>query len=157
MLFSVAPPPIDSVPADSLVGKAVFDLWHYKDQVLQPTQRLNAARDRNKSYSAIYFMSTKKVVQLADDSIPTVNVSEDGRIGVANSRERYMIEQMWGDGGTDVYVIDPVDERAQADQGKDQRQRAALARRQVRRVLRPQELVQLQHGDREDGEPHRRV
>ena len=29
--FNVAPPPIDSVPADSLVGKAVFDLWHYKD------------------------------------------------------------------------------------------------------------------------------
>jgi dipeptidyl aminopeptidase/acylaminoacyl peptidase len=108
VLFSVAPPPIDSVPADSLVGKAVFDLWHYKDQVLQPTQRLNAARDRNKSYSAIYYMNSKKVVQLADDSIPTVNVSDDGRIAVANSRERYMIEQMWGDGGTDVYVIDPA-------------------------------------------------
>jgi dipeptidyl aminopeptidase/acylaminoacyl peptidase len=105
--FNVAPPPIDSVPADSLVGKSVFDLWHYKDPVLQPTQRINAQRDRNKSYQAIYFASTKKVVQLADDSIPTVSVSEDGKIAVANSRERYMIEQMWGDGGSDVYVIDP--------------------------------------------------
>ncbi|HEV8446280.1 MAG TPA: prolyl oligopeptidase family serine peptidase [Gemmatimonadaceae bacterium] len=105
--FNVAPPPIDSVPADSLVGKAVFDLWHYKDPVLQPTQRINAQRDRNKSYQAIYFASTKKVVQLADDSIPTVSVSEDGKIAVASSRERYMIEQMWGDGGSDVYVIDP--------------------------------------------------
>ena len=106
--FSIGLPPIDSVPADSLVGKAVFDLWHYKDPVLQPTQRLNAARDRAKTYSAIYFLATKKVVQLADDSIPTVNVSDDGKIAVANSRERYMIEQMWGDGGTDVYVIDPA-------------------------------------------------
>ncbi|HWH52308.1 MAG TPA: prolyl oligopeptidase family serine peptidase [Gemmatimonadaceae bacterium] len=106
--FSVAPPPIDSVPADSLVDKAVFDLWHYKDPVLQPTQRINAARDRNKSYAAIYFPSTKKVVQLADDSLPQVSVSDDGRIAVANSRERYMIEQMWGDGGTDVWVIDPA-------------------------------------------------
>ena len=41
--FNVAPPPIDSVPADSLVGKSVFDLWHYQDPVLQPTQKLNAA------------------------------------------------------------------------------------------------------------------
>ena len=105
--FNVAPPPIDSVPADSLVGKAVFDLWHYKDPVLQPTQRLNATRDRNKSYAAVYFTSTKKVVQLADDSIPQVSISDDGHVAVANSRERYMIEQMWGDGGTDVYVIDP--------------------------------------------------
>ena len=60
-------------------ARPTFDLWHYKDQVLQPTQRLNAARDRNKSYSAIYFTQPKKVVQLADDSIPTVNVSEDGQ------------------------------------------------------------------------------
>ncbi|MDB4873691.1 MAG: peptidase family protein [Gemmatimonadetes bacterium] len=106
--FNIAPPAIDSVPTDSLVGKAVFDLWHYKDPVLQPTQKLNAARDRNKSYEAIYFPATKKLVQLANDSIPTVSVSEDGKLAVANSRERYMIEQMWGDGGTDVYVIDPI-------------------------------------------------
>src|SRR6185436_21125442 len=80
--LSVAPPAIDSVPADSLVGKAVFDLWHYKDPVLQPTQRLNAARDRNRSYSAIYYPATKKLVQLSDDSLPNVNVSEDGKVGV---------------------------------------------------------------------------
>jgi hypothetical protein len=47
-------------------------------------------------------------VQLADDSLPNVSVSDDGKVGVGNSRERYMIEQMWGDGGTDVYVVDPV-------------------------------------------------
>ncbi len=106
--LNIAPPPIDSVPADSLVGKAVFDLWHYKDPVLQPTQKINAGRDRNKTYEAIYFPSTKKLVRLADDSVSAVAVSEDGKVGVANSRERYMIEQMWGDGGTDVYIVDPT-------------------------------------------------
>ena len=104
--FNVAPPRIDSVPTDSLVGKAVYDLWNYKDPVLQPTQRINAARDRNKSFAAVYFSATKRVVQLADDSVPTVALSDDARLAVANSREPYMIEQMWGDGGADVYVID---------------------------------------------------
>ena len=106
--LNIAPPPIDSVPADSLVGKAVFDLWHYKDPVLQPTQKLQAARDRNKSYGAVYFLKTKKLVRLADDSVPTVAISDDASQGVANSRERYMIETMWGDGGTDVYAVDPA-------------------------------------------------
>jgi len=106
--FAIAYPPIDSVPADSLVGKAVFDLWHYKDPTLQPTQRINAARDRNKTYAAIYFPATKTVTRLADDDVPTVAVSDDGRAGVANSREKYMVEQMWGDGGTDVYYVDPT-------------------------------------------------
>ena len=106
--LNIAPPPIDTVPTDSLQGKAVFDLWHYKDRTLQPTQRINAARDRIITYSAVYYPSTKKLVQLAADSTPQVTLSENGNLAVANSRERYMIESMWGDGGTDVYIIDPM-------------------------------------------------
>lgn len=107
ILFGVAPTPLDSIPADSLAGKAVFDLWHYKDPTLQPSQRLSATRDRNRSFQAIYFTGTKKLVQLANDTIPALEVSDDGRFGLATSRERYRIESMWGDGGSDVYIIDP--------------------------------------------------
>ncbi|HEU4995377.1 MAG TPA: prolyl oligopeptidase family serine peptidase [Gemmatimonadaceae bacterium] len=106
VIFGIAPITPDTLSADSLSGKSVFDLWHYKDQVLQPTQRLNAARDRNRAFAAIYQIAAKKLVRLANDSIPVVSVSDDGRLGLANSRERYMIEQMWGEGATDVYLID---------------------------------------------------
>jgi hypothetical protein len=106
--LNIMPPPIDTVLKDSLEGKSVFDLWHYKDRTLQPTQRLNAARDRIITYQAIYYPATNKLVQLAVDSTPQVNVSENAKLAIANSRERYMIESMWGEGGTDVYVIDPV-------------------------------------------------
>ena len=108
LLFGVAPPMPDSVPADSLNGKSVFDLWHYKDPTLQPSQKLSATRDRGRSFQAIWFPATKKLVQLANDSIPSVDLSDDGRVAVASSRERYRIESMWGAGGSDVYVIDPV-------------------------------------------------
>jgi hypothetical protein len=108
ILLGTAPELPDSVPADSLVGKAVFDLWHYKDPSLQPSQRLTAVRDRNRSFQAIYFTGNRKLIQLASDSIPTVDVSDDGKTGIALSRERYRIETMWGDGGTDVYALDPA-------------------------------------------------
>jgi hypothetical protein len=104
--FNVAAPFPDTVPADSLVGKAVFDLWHYNDRVLQPTQKLNAARDRTASLQAIYHIATKKFVRLASDSIPNVQLSDDGRLALANSREKYMVQAMWGDGLSDVYLID---------------------------------------------------
>jgi Prolyl oligopeptidase family len=104
--FGVAPVLQDSVPADSLTGKAVFDLWHYKDPHLQPTQRLNAARDRNRSFESVYYPATKKFVTLAADSLPTVNVGDDAHVVLGTSRERYNVESMWGDGGTDVYAID---------------------------------------------------
>ncbi len=107
IMLQIAPPPIDSVPTDSLNGKAVFDLWHYKDRTLQPTQKLQAAADRNKTFTAAYLTTTKKLVQLTDDSITSAAISDDAKTGLATSRERYMVEQMWGDGGTDVYAVDP--------------------------------------------------
>ena len=106
VLFGIAPPIQDTLPADSLTNKAVFDLWHYKDATLQPQQKVTAARDRNRSFQTVYHVATKKVVRLANDSIPQVSVSDDGRVAVSNSRERYMIQAMWGDDGMDVYVID---------------------------------------------------
>ncbi|MEP6781615.1 MAG: hypothetical protein ABJC26_17075, partial [Gemmatimonadaceae bacterium] len=104
--FNIQPPADDTVPTDSLVGKASFDLWHYKDAQLQPTQKLSVARDRNRSYNAVYHIATKKLLQLTNDSMPSVTLSEDGRTGLASTSVAYNIERMWGDGGNDVYVID---------------------------------------------------
>ncbi|MEO7521912.1 MAG: hypothetical protein ABIW79_08865, partial [Gemmatimonas sp.] len=106
--FNIAPPAEDTIPADSLVGKATFDLWHWKDPQLQPTQKLQLGRDRNRTYDAIYHVATKKLVQLTTDSMPTVTLSDDGRLGVAATGVAYNIERMWGEGGNDVYLIDAV-------------------------------------------------
>ena len=106
ILFGVAPASLDSIPADSLYDKAVFDLWSWKDPRLQPQQRIEAGRDRNRSFETIYQLGTKRFVRLANDSMPTVSVSDDGRVALAASSERYAIERMWGDEGDDVYLID---------------------------------------------------
>src|SRR5258708_5444416 len=42
IVFQLGPPPEDTIPADSLVGKSVFDLWNSKDPQLQPTHTLRA-------------------------------------------------------------------------------------------------------------------
>jgi len=106
--FNIAPPADDTVPADSLVGKANFDLWHYKDANLQPTQKLQINRDRNRTYNAVYHLATKKLVQLTSDSMPSITLSEDGRVGLASTSMPYNVERMWGGGGNDVYVVDAV-------------------------------------------------
>jgi hypothetical protein len=107
LILNIAPPPEDSIPADSLRDKAVFDLWHYRDPQLQPTQKLQLARERNRTYQAIYNLGTKKLVQLSTDSMPNVTVSDDGRAGVAATSVAYDIQRMWGEDGNDVYVVDP--------------------------------------------------
>ncbi|HEX6316891.1 MAG TPA: prolyl oligopeptidase family serine peptidase [Gemmatimonadaceae bacterium] len=105
--FAIAPPPEDTIPADSLVGKARYDLWHWKDPVLQPTQLLQVNQARNRTYTAVYHLATKKLLRLTHDSFPSVQLSDDGRIGLQSTGVPYDIQRMWGDGGNDVYHLDP--------------------------------------------------
>ena len=106
ILFGVAPAVMDSIPSDSLYDKAVFDLWSWKDPRLQPQQKIEAGRDRLRSFETIYNLATKKLVRLANDSMPAVSVADDGHVALAASSERYAIERMWGDEGDDIYLID---------------------------------------------------
>ena len=106
LVFGVAPPPLDSIPADSLADKAVLDLWHWKDTRLQPQQRLEAARDRDRSYTAIWFPKDGRVARLADDSLPQVTLSDDGRVALGVTELPYAVENMWTGGGADVVAVD---------------------------------------------------
>src|SRR5258708_15083076 len=108
IVFQLGTLPEDTIPADSLTGKAVFDLWNYKDPDLQPTQKLRLAQDRNKTYQSIFNLTTKKIVQLAGDTITNVQLSDDAKVGVATSGVKYSIESMWHPGQSDVYLVDPA-------------------------------------------------
>jgi dipeptidyl aminopeptidase/acylaminoacyl peptidase len=103
--FGVAEAPLDSIPADSLADKAIVDLWHWKDTRLQPQQRLEATRDRDRAYTAIWRPDTRKVVRLASDSIPNAQVSDNGEWALVSTNLPYAVSQMWGEGGTDAYVV----------------------------------------------------
>jgi dipeptidyl aminopeptidase/acylaminoacyl peptidase len=106
LTFGVAAAPLDSIPADSLADKAIVDLWHWKDTRLQPQQRLEAARDRDRAYTAVWRPDTKKVVQLASDSVPNAIVSDNGEVALLTTTLPYAVSQMWGEGGTDAYIVD---------------------------------------------------
>lgn len=107
VLFALGNAPMDSIPADSLMDKAVYDLWHWQDTKIQPQQRLDAARDRNRTYLAVYHLGTNKWVRLANDSLQ-VTISDDAKRALGLNSVEYAIPQFWGERGTDAYVVDPM-------------------------------------------------
>lgn len=107
VLFSLANVPFDSIPADSLADKAVYDLWHWQDTKIQPQQKLDASRDRNRTYLAVYNLSTNKWAQLANDSL-NVTLSDDGKHALGLNSVEYAIQQFWGERGSDAYLINPT-------------------------------------------------
>ncbi|MGH7662913.1 MAG: S9 family peptidase [Gemmatimonadaceae bacterium] len=108
IIFGVAPPPLDSIPADSLEDKAVFDLWHYRDLRLQPQQRVEARRDRNRAFTAVYQIRPEKLVRLGNDTLIDIELSDNGRVALAETSLPYSVSSMWGEGGEDIYAIDAM-------------------------------------------------
>jgi dipeptidyl aminopeptidase/acylaminoacyl peptidase len=89
--------------------EAVYDLWHYRDDFIQPMQKVRARRDRELNFRAAYLISEKKTVPLADTTLPTVTVSRPGTtaIGVDDRAYRRSVDHLGAQFG-DVYFVDPA-------------------------------------------------
>ena len=105
---SIAPPREEVVSADSLVGKAKFDLWHYKDAQIQPTQLLQVNAAVNRTYQGIVNLATRKFTRLTDENFPNVVLSDDAKVGLQATGVPYDLQRTWGEGATDVYLVDPA-------------------------------------------------
>ena len=112
LFLGTAPPPEpernpdEEIPADQ---KVIVDLWHWKDDYVQPIQRVRAEQERNRSYRAAYDLNTKKFVQLADDTMETVSPSSDGNYAIGADNRKYRVMNDYDPGFTDYYLVDTAD------------------------------------------------
>lgn len=108
LIVGAAPVLADTIPADSLADRAQVDVWHYLDARLQPQQKLEASRDRNRTWLGVYRIASGTTRLIGSDTTSRVTLSDDGAVALALSDRRYAVSSMWGDDGADVSVIDPV-------------------------------------------------
>jgi dipeptidyl aminopeptidase/acylaminoacyl peptidase len=71
--------------------KVNVDLWHWKDDFIQPMQKVRANQERNRSYRAVYHKANKKVLQLADTTMENVAPSNDGRLALGSDDRPYRL------------------------------------------------------------------
>jgi dipeptidyl aminopeptidase/acylaminoacyl peptidase len=112
LFLGVAPPPEperspdEEIPADE---KVLVDLWHWKDDYIQPMQRIRAEQERNRSYRAVYDLKTKKFVQLADESMENIAPSNDGSYAIGSDNRKYRVMSDYDPGFTDYYLVNTED------------------------------------------------
>ena len=101
------PEPDDQEAADDEEG-AVFDLWSWNDPYPQPQQLQMRERVENQTWESVYHVDSGRFVQLADEDVPDVRLSNDGSVAFALSDVPYTQRVSYYGRFNDVYVIDPM-------------------------------------------------
>jgi dipeptidyl aminopeptidase/acylaminoacyl peptidase len=83
-----------------------FDLWSWKDDYIQPMQKVLAETDRNRSYRAVYHLREKKFVQLAGLEMAELTPSEDGRWALGGDNRAYRSLVDHDQRYEDAYLVD---------------------------------------------------
>jgi dipeptidyl aminopeptidase/acylaminoacyl peptidase len=112
LFLGSAPPPEpeksadEEIPADE---KVLVDLWHWKDDYIQPIQKIRAEQERNKSYRAIWHIREQKFVQLADETMETIVPANDGRLAIGADNRKYRVMSDYDPGLADYYLVNTLD------------------------------------------------
>lgn len=96
---------------DSLLEseKYKLDLWHWKDDRIQPQQLVELKRDERKSYPCMLDLATGKFVELGNDTLSVYlnrNVGEKQYSAMATSDKRYRFKSWESPTADDYYLID---------------------------------------------------
>ena len=110
VFFACAPPAPDKKddgsdgPGDDT--KAVVDLWSYKDDYIQPIQKVRAERDRNRTFTAAYLIPERKIVHLGDIALETITPSESAQWVMGSDDREYRAIADYDERYADAYLID---------------------------------------------------
>ncbi|HXC97061.1 MAG TPA: prolyl oligopeptidase family serine peptidase [Edaphobacter sp.] len=106
LFFGAAPPSAPRPPATIDPDKPSFDLWSYNEESIPPIQKVRATADLNRSFRAVYLIPSKKMIQLADDSLPEVVPAETGHYALGTDDRPYRPIQDYGERILDTYIVD---------------------------------------------------
>lgn len=83
-----------------------MDLWHWRDEVVQPMQRVRAARDRSRTFQGVWDLASGRYRQLATPDMPSLRTSDDGRIALGLEDRPYRSRVDYDGRYADVYSVD---------------------------------------------------
>ncbi len=94
-------------PADQLLDdeRVSVDLWSWKDDYIQPMQKIRARSERARTYRAVYDLGTKKCLQLSDPEMNDLLPSDDGLWAIGNDDRAYRRMAEYDADYVDSYVV----------------------------------------------------
>ncbi|NGP77293.1 S9 family peptidase [Balneolaceae bacterium YR4-1] len=92
-------------PTEILDDKEV-DVWHWDDPRIKTHEKETWNRRKNHLYRAVYHHDSDEWVQLADEKMPEVDISQNPEVALGNSQVPYLKLMTWDGFYNDYYVVD---------------------------------------------------
>ncbi|MFC1544512.1 alpha/beta hydrolase family protein, partial [Gemmatimonadota bacterium] len=87
---------------------AEFELWSWNDPYPYPQQLQVERRYRDRTFDAIYHVNSRRFVQLGDEEMWSVQLSDDGRIGFGQTDMPYRDRGSYDSSYYDFYLVDSM-------------------------------------------------
>ncbi|MBL7845790.1 MAG: S9 family peptidase [Cyclobacteriaceae bacterium] len=102
LFFGSSPKPV--VQDTTLLAEEIVnvEVWTWKDDYIYPQQNRRLEADKKRSYIAAIHLNNNNIVQLAQPSLPSLELGDEGNAGFALSENEtsYLVMRTWD---TDVY------------------------------------------------------
>jgi dipeptidyl aminopeptidase/acylaminoacyl peptidase len=110
LFFGLAPRPVEE-PKDTLTDDEKYhvDVWSWTDDDIQPVQKVNLKKDKERTSLACYDITSGRIVPLADDSISRIVTNQRGNSGFAlgyNGKPYMRDADFRSVAGSDIYLVD---------------------------------------------------
>lgn len=103
--------PIPTLPPEALKSqreedKVTLDIWHWRDDALPSVQKIQANRDRNKSYTGVYDLASRRFIQLSDESLPILAINSSATHALGRDDRSYRRRVDYDGSYHDLYLVD---------------------------------------------------
>ena len=105
---STPPAPDERLETQLDEEKVTADLWHWNDDAIAPLQKIRAARDQKRTYLGLLDLATLRFTQLADESLATVTLSDDGSRAFGYDDRPYRKRLDYDGAYQDAYLVNPT-------------------------------------------------
>ncbi|GLS82962.1 S9 family peptidase [Paraferrimonas haliotis] len=95
----------DLTDTDVLLKQRDLIVWHGDDPRIKPNEAKQYSKKQAKTYWAVLHLEPMKIVQLADESLPEVEVTDNAQWLLASSNVPYLKMMTWAGAYQDFYLV----------------------------------------------------
>ena len=108
LFFGTAPAPQQKDTMVLAENRPDVQIWNWDEGIQYTMQTVNKNAELKRSYMAVYSLESGKLIQLADESLPTLQLADEGNAPIAllSTTAPYDTERMWkGRNFFDIYTV----------------------------------------------------